>query len=255
MKAIILAAGRGSRMKEGTTSIPKCLMMLGGITLLERCIESLKKAGFKLSDIGIVTGYKCEKIKVKDVYYFHNANWQTTNMFVSLTMAEKWLLQEPCIVCYSDIVFSPNAVKKLMESKSEFAITYYTEFWDLWQKRFENPFNDLESFKLHEGKLLEIGKKATSRDSIHGQYMGLLRFEPSGWRKVKQAIKLPIQKSISKLDMTTLLQHLITIGHDVEAIEEEELWLECDNLDDIRLYEYEANAAVGAAFSRPRFNP
>lgn len=239
MKVIVLAAGRGSRMGDGTADIPKCLMTLSGRTLIDRCIDSLKRAGFDASDIGIVTGYKSEKVQVEGANYFHNDDWENTNMFVSLTMAGKWLEREPCIVAYSDIVFSPDAVKLLMNSDSEFAITYYTGFWELWQKRFDNPLDDLETFELEDGKLVAIGRKPVCKEEVQGQYMGLLRFTPAGWDKVKQAIKLPMAKPVSKLDMTTLLQHLISLGHEIEAIKTEDLWLECDNMHDIQVYEKE----------------
>ena len=237
MKAIILAAGRGSRMGEGTANLPKCMMKLWGKTLLEHCLDSLQKAGFVPNDIGIITGYKSEMIQIKDVYYFHNADWEKTNMFISLKKAAEWLRSEPCIVSYSDIVFSPEAVKKLRNSSKEFSITYYTGFWELWANRFSYPLDDLETFKQEGGKLLEIGKKPSSKEEIQGQYMGLLKFEPSGWKKIEEAITLPMQKPVEKLDMTTLLQHLISLNHTVEVIETSELWLECDNQNDIEIYE------------------
>ena len=242
MKAIILAAGRGSRMLEATANLPKCMMKLWGKSLLDYCIESLKDAGFAPKDIGIVTGYKSEVIHeqcqlAKDVNFFHNAEWEVTNMFISLTKASEWLRTESCIISYSDIVYSPEAVKKLMASKAEFSITYYTEFWDLWCKRFDDPLNDLETFKMHDGKLIEIGKKPSSKDDIQGQYMGLLKFDPSGWAKIEQAIKLPMPKPVEKLDMTTLLQHLIGLGNNIEAIKTTERWFECDNQNDIEVYE------------------
>ncbi|MCL2250038.1 MAG: phosphocholine cytidylyltransferase family protein [Oscillospiraceae bacterium] len=237
MKAIILAAGRGSRMGSATANMPKCMMTLNGRTLLMHCVDSIKQAGFALSDIGIVTGYKAEEIKVDGVQFFHNENWESTNMFVSLTMAEEWLKNEPCIVSYSDIVFSPEVVKLLMETNSELAITYYTGFWELWQKRFINPLDDLETFKEHDGKLLEIGKKPKNKEDVQGQYMGLLRFTPDGWEKVIES--LPASKPTNKLDMTTLLQHLITCGHVIQTIKTSDLWLECDNQNDIEVYERE----------------
>ena len=237
MKAIILAAGRGSRMLEGTASHPKCMMKLWGKTLLEYCLDSLQKAGFAPNDIGIVTGYKSEVIQVKNVHYFHNADWEKTNMFVSLTKAAEWLRSEPCVVSYSDIVFSPEAVKKLRKSSSEFAITYYTGYWELWSSRFEDPLSDIETFKQQNGKLVEIGKKPSFREEIQGQYMGLIKLEPSGWEKIEQAIKLPMPKTVEKLDMTTLLQHLINLNHSIEVIETSEPWFECDNQNDIEIYE------------------
>ena len=49
MKAMILAAGLGSRLKEMTQHCPKALVKAGGITLLERCIEKLKS--YQVNDL------------------------------------------------------------------------------------------------------------------------------------------------------------------------------------------------------------
>jgi len=237
MKAIILAAGRGSRMKEGTLEIPKCMMTLFGTTLINHCIKSLELAGFLRMDIGIVTGYKKEKIQIDGVQYFHNKDWKNTNMFISLTMAKEWLRKTPCIVCYSDIMFHSSVIKKLVENDSDIAITYYTGFWELWNKRFVNPFKDLETFKTADEKLIEIGKKTNVKRDVHGQYMGLLRFTPTGWQNVENTVKQIIPKFLKHLDMTTLLQHMLTLGYKVNTIPTDELWLECDNQNDIKLYE------------------
>ena len=70
MKALILAAGRGSRMEKLTQTIPKCLVKLKGKTLLQRQIDILTQAG--INDIGIITGYKREKIKSFGLKEFFN---------------------------------------------------------------------------------------------------------------------------------------------------------------------------------------
>lgn len=239
MKAIILAAGRGSRMNEGTAEIPKCMMKLFGTTLLDHCLNNLESAGFSCGDIGIVTGYKKEKVRVEGVRYFHNKDWDSSDIFVSLTKAKEWLKSEPTIVSYSDIIFHPSTVKKLMKTDDDIAITYYTAFWELWSKRFANPLEDLETFKMADGKLIEIGGKPDSKKDIQGQYMGLLRFTPIGWEKIERAVKNSTPKPLSCLDMTMLLQHMLTLGYEIGTIPTDELWLECDSQADIRLYEKE----------------
>lgn len=241
MKVIILAAGRGNRMSKITEEIPKCMIKLFGITLLDHCIKNLELAGFARENIGIVTGYKKEKIKAEGVKRFYNNDWESTNMFVSLTAAREWLLNETVIVSYSDIIYHSSVVKELIETDSNIAITYYTEFWELWSKRFSNPFDDLETFKIIDEKLIEIGKKTNSRNDIQGQFMGLLRFTPKGWQNVENAINKPMPKPLKCLDMTTLLQHMLTLGYEIEAIPTDELWLECDSISDIELYEREWN--------------
>lgn len=238
MKSIILAAGRGSRLGERTKDRPKCMCTLLGRTLLERCLSSLEGAGIALADTGIVTGYRSEMFTVPNVTYFHSPDWEKTNMFWSLTMAREWLETEPCLVCYSDVVFSSNAVRKLVESTAPLAITYYTSYWDLWSRRMEDPLSDLETFKLSpEGRLLEIGKRPQDRAEIQGQFMGLLRFTPESWAWVEETIRQPMAKTAEKLDMTTLLQELLQRGRPVQALPTSDLWLECDSGQDIEVYE------------------
>lgn len=238
MKTIILAAGRGSRLGERTKDRPKCMCTLQGRTLLERCLESLAGAGVRTEDVGIVTGYRADMFTVPGVTYFHNRDWEKTNMFWSLTMAREWLRAEPCVVCYSDVVFSAKAFRALAESRAPLAITYYTGYWGLWSRRMEDPLEDLETFRFSpEGRLLEIGKKPQSREEIQGQFMGLLRFTPESWDWVERTVREPMAKPVEKLDMTTLLQELLQRGYGVEAIPTGDLWLECDSERDIEIYE------------------
>lgn len=239
MKVIILAAGRGSRMGDRTSDRPKCLCVLAKKTLLQRCLETLYQAGIEKENIGIVTGYKKELFEEKGIKYFHNEDWEETNMFVSLTKADEWLSREECIVCYSDIVFTSNAIHKLVECRDEMALTYYTEYWELWNARMENPLDDLETFILSKNKkyLMEIGNRPESKEQIEGQYMGLIRFTPRSWEWVQNVIKKKLSKPIEKLDMTTLINELIKAGHLITAIPNSDFWLECDTGNDICIYE------------------
>ncbi|MFI3249360.1 MAG: phosphocholine cytidylyltransferase family protein [Eubacteriales bacterium] len=237
MKIIILAAGRGSRMGDSTEILPKGMVSIYGKPILQHCLDTLEKAGINREDIAIVTGYHKEKIDFSGVTYFHNENWANTNMFMSLMETKSWLQQEPCIMCYSDILFSAEPILKLIKSTADFAMTSYTGFWELWEKRFPNPLEDLETFIIKEGKLTEIGQKPSDKSQIMGQYMGLLRISPNGWDIIEKAVKLPMPKPVEKLDMTTLLQHLLTLKNEIEVINCDDLWLECDNEEDVRVYE------------------
>ena len=104
MKAIILAAGRGSRMKSLTDEKPKCLIELNGKPLLEWQLEALRGAG--IEDIAIVTGYKKELLHRYGLKEFHNSLWAETQMVSSLMCANEWLQQSECVVSYSDIFMS-----------------------------------------------------------------------------------------------------------------------------------------------------
>lgn len=238
MKTIILAAGRGSRLGERTKDRPKCMCTLQGRTLLDRCLETLEQAGISRKETGIVTGYRADMFTVPGVTYFHNEIWEQTNMFYSLTMAGSWLKKEPCLVCYSDVVFSPKAIQELADSAAPLAITSYSGYWELWEKRMEDPLEDLETFRTDgTGRLLEIGKRPTARADIQGQFMGLLRFTSESWGWVEKTIREPLSKPLNKLDMTTLLQELLQRNYPIQAISTDDLWLECDSEQDIEVYE------------------
>ena len=108
MKAIILAAGRGSRMKRLTEQRPKCLVQLHGKALLDWQLDALRKSGIK--QIAIVTGYKRELLTNRGLVEFYNSHWSKTNMVASLACAKEWLKTDECIVSYSDIFYSSAVV-------------------------------------------------------------------------------------------------------------------------------------------------
>ena len=103
MRAIILAAGRGSRMKSLTDERPKCLVELRGKPLLEWQLWALRDAG--INEIAIVTGYKRELLAERGLVEFFNPRWAETNMVSSLACAEAWLVADTCIVSYADIFY------------------------------------------------------------------------------------------------------------------------------------------------------
>lgn len=82
MKAIILAAGRGSRMGGLTDTQPKGLVSLRGKPLLEWQLASLRAAG--IHEIALVTGYRHEALSPYGLPMFHNPDWRRTNMVTSL---------------------------------------------------------------------------------------------------------------------------------------------------------------------------
>ena len=78
------------------------------------------------------------------------------------------------------------------------------------EKRFEDPLVDAETFRLnYDGSLAEIGKKPKSINDIEGQFMGLLKFTPNGWEKLKEIFDDLQKEDIKKLHMTDILQMLI----------------------------------------------
>lgn len=236
MKAIILAAGRGSRMKDLTDDRPKCLVELHGRSLLEWQITALKEAG--IDDIAIVTGYRRELLSDLGFKEFHNPRWANTNMVTSLSYASEWLEAGPCIVSYSDIFYDSAAVSALMRCSANLAVTYDDNWRQLWEKRFGDPLLDAETFRLHQdGTLAEIGNKPKTIDEVEGQYMGLLRFTPEGWAEIKRIRALLEDNVCDRMHMTGTLQAVIEEGKiPVMALPYRGQWGEVDSSEDLAAY-------------------
>lgn len=237
MKAIILAAGRGSRMKSLTDENLKCLVQLRGKTLLDWQLEALRAAG--IDDIALVTGYRRELLANRGLVEFHNPDWAQTQMVSSLACAREWLEAGPCVVSYSDIFYGPQAVQSLMQCSADLAVTYDPDWLVLWRQRFGDPLLDAETFRLHSDQTLaEIGNKPQSVDEVQGQYMGLLRFTPAGWAEVQRIRTELGPEAAARMQMTGTLQRVIEAGRvPVAALPYSGEWGEVDTAMDLSLYQ------------------
>jgi L-glutamine-phosphate cytidylyltransferase len=236
MKAIILAAGRGTRMKALTVEKPKCLVELEGQSLLEKQLIALRGAG--IDEIAIVTGYRRELLIPFGLVEFHNPRWNETNMVASLACAGLWLQSEPCLVSYSDIFYSVEAATSLINCHAPLAVTYDSNWLALWTKRFGDPLVDAETFRINsDGMLSEIGQKPKTVHEVEGQYMGLLRFTPQGWDEVQQ-IRIGLDSGTNdKIHMTDMLQKIIEKERlKVTAVPYQGEWGEVDSEEDLACY-------------------
>jgi choline kinase len=234
VKGIILAAGRGSRLASLTENQPKCFTQLKGKALIEWQLHSLRAAG--IEDIAVVTGYQSRSFHFNLTYFF-NEQWSESNMVISLLRASAWLEHETCIVSYSDIVYSSDAVRSLQATTGDIVISYDPNWLELWQLRFEQPLDDAESFRVSNGLLLEIGAQPDSLKQVEGQYMGLLKITAEGWRQISGYLAtLPIQEQ-KQLDMTGLLQRMLTQGAVIKTVPIKDRWFEVDSVSDLACYE------------------
>ena len=237
MKAIILAAGRGSRMKSLTRRQPKCLTKIRGKSLLQWQLEAIRTAG--ITEIAIVTGYKRETLLTYGLKEFYNPRWAKTQMVTSLTYASEWLKTESCIVSYSDIFYDTSAIRSLMGNNANIAVTYDPNWLEMWKKRFGNPLLDAETFRLNlDETLAEIGKSPKNLEEVQGQYMGLLRFTPIGWKEIERIRKTLPSGQKDCIHMTEILQIILEQSSLAIATVPYKLdWGEIDSSEDLRLFE------------------
>jgi choline kinase len=241
MKAVILAAGRGSRMKTLTARQPKCLVRLAGKPLLFWQLSALAAAG--VDNIAVVAGYCGEMIREyrekSAVPYdiLENARWAGTNMLSTLLCAADWAQGQECVISYSDIVYPARHVNALMKNELPLALTYDIAWEELWRLRNDgNPLNDAETFLEQDGVLQEIGGRPESLEQVQGQYMGLLKFSRRGWQ-ICQEQCLALGSKVDALDMTDFLRFLLAKGVSIGAVQVSGAWCEVDNAHDLQLYE------------------
>ena len=233
MELIILAAGRGSRMGDLTSKLPKCMTVLFNKKLIEWQFSSLDHEA--ISEIGIVTGYLKNIFKYKKKYFFNN-NWKNSNMVSSLLTAKDWLRNNTCLISYSDIIYEKKIIDQLVESKGDIVITYDPNWLNLWKIRFEDPLTDAENFRINNKILENIGGKPKNLSAIQGQYMGLIKFTKVGWNKVENFINKLNKNEVDNLDMTQLFKKLLSHGFLINCVAIEGKWLEVDTERDLINY-------------------
>lgn len=249
MRAIVLAAGEGTRLRPLTADRPKCLVALRGRPLLDHQLAALAAAG--VSDVTVVTGYRAEALAGRGLATRHNPAFAETNMVASLLCARDLLLGgEDVLVAYGDIVYEPRLVAAMRACEAPFATAVDRRWIELWRARQEDPLTDAETLRLGpDGAIRELGRRPQSLADVEGQYLGLIRlsaaFAPTfvaAWDALGERALLEGQPK-PRAFMTAFLQHLIDAGHPCRAVLVEGGWLEVDTLED--LARYEALAARG----------
>ncbi|WP_221215315.1 phosphocholine cytidylyltransferase family protein [Amycolatopsis bartoniae] len=219
-------------MGDLTSDRPKCLLEIDGRTLLDRQVAALTAAG--VTEIGVVTGWQAERFAGLPFRLFHNARWADSSMVDSLACAEEWLRTEPVVVSYGDIVYAPDAVRAVLAGQGSIVVAYDPNWLEQWSSRFEDPLSDAETFRLNADRTLaEIGGSAKSATEIHGQYMGLLKLDPEGWRVLAGTLDSAAAHE-RRTDTTALLAEIVATGAaSIEAVAAPGLWHEFDSNKDL----------------------
>lgn len=236
-QAIILAAGRGSRLKNMTSYKPKSFNKFNKKRYIDIIIENFLKNNLK--KINIVVGYKkklFERYKYKKLF---NSKWKSSSIFFSLYKANKILSNESCIISYSDIIFKKSAIKLLKESKGEIVILNNSNWKKTWKLRFKKPLKDLESFDYSKNSkgfyLTKIGSKVKNISQIKGQFAGLFKITPRGWKIIIDFIKKE-KLNIKNIDMTSFFSKLIKKHNNVvKVVHYNKMWFEIDTVKDFKL--------------------
>lgn len=172
MKGIILAAGKGSRLNGTAGDKPKCLVELGGMTLIERQIGVLERAG--LDEIVVVVGCQADRVRAacgESVTYVENSRFAETNSLYSLWTARA-LLYEGFVVLNCDVLFHPVLLDDLLATHHDAALLIG------YREPGQPSFGDEEmKVKVRGDLVLDISKTMDPADA-DGENLGIVKFGP-----------------------------------------------------------------------------
>ena len=241
MKALILAAGQGTRLKKYTENLPKGMLSFVGKTIIERQIDLFRLCG--VEDIIIVRGFAGDKINYPGIKYYTNEEFASTNMVESLMTAKKEF-DDDLIVSYSDVLFEPRLLKAMMKNSGDFNCAVDDDWKNYWLKRYDKVDFDTESLAIDkDDNITELGLENPRLEDIDARYIGLLKFSKKGLKYIVELMESSYEeyndkpwqqsgKTIRKAYMTDLLNAIIESGRKVKAVRFNGGWIEFDTNED-----------------------
>jgi L-glutamine-phosphate cytidylyltransferase len=184
-RAIIVAAGRGSRLGPETAEIPKCMVQVGGRPILHWQLAALQDAG--VDDVVIVRGYLGDRIDpgAHRVRFVENRDWPNNNILTSLMMASDEM-QDGFFFSYSDIVFGPATTRALAAAPSAPATLVVDRGWaEAYEGRTLHPVSEAELADVQGHSVTRVGKQVVPGHEAAGEFIGLARFEAAGVSALK----------------------------------------------------------------------
>ena len=240
VKSIIIAAGLGSRLKGYTEALPKCMLMFGDKTLLQRQLDVHRGCG--INDISVVRGFKKEKINFDGLKYFENTDYQNNNILNSLFYAEE-AIHGNVIINYSDILFDENVINRLLDSNADISIVVDIDWRGYYVGRKDHPIDEAEKVIFNaNNEVIKIGKVLTNKEDVYGEFIGMMKLSPRGSEIFKlhfnRAKKIfwdkPYQRAqtFQKAYITDLIQDMVDMGVLIHCVIIERGWKEIDTVED-----------------------
>lgn len=220
MIGVILAAGMAKRLRPLTDTKPKCLLEVGGRTLLERTVRAMQQTG--ITEFVVVTGYRADQIRSflehldtpvrlekPHFTFLHNADYEHNNNIYSLWMAGQVVRGREFLLMDSDILCDPAAVARIAgEPESALALN-----------RHECGEEEIKVIVDAEGRMTEISKVCSIQDAI-GESVGIEKMT-AGY---SEALYRELDRMIEREGLTDVFyerafERLIPQGHTFKVVD------------------------------------
>ncbi|WP_437619646.1 NTP transferase domain-containing protein [Sorangium sp. So ce1151] len=247
MKAVIIGAGRGSRLRHLTEELPKTLVPILGRPMLDSILDALAAGGFRRSDVVFVCGYKAEVIRAAypDLTYVENRDWEQNNILLSLLCAREHL-GGGFVSTYADIVYRPEIVADLVRSPHDITLACDTDWRRRYVNRSQHPETDAEKLRADAaGRVVEISRRIPS-ESATGEFIGVMKLSARGAARFLSAFdaaraafserpEFREGRSFQRAYLIDLLQHMLESGADLHKVDTHGGYMEIDTLEDASL--------------------
>lgn len=247
MKAIIIGAGRGSRLRHLTEEIPKTLVPILGRPMLDGILDALAAGGFARSDVVFICGYKAEVIRAAypDLTYVENRDWERNNILLSLLCAREHLAGG-FVSTYADIVYRPGIVGDLVRAPGDITLACDTDWRRRYVGRSQHPETDAEKLRAEGDRIVELSRRIPSERAT-GEFIGVMKLSRAGAARFVDAFdaaraefagrEFREGRTFEKAYLIDLMQRMLEGGEDLRKVDTHGGYMEIDTLEDASLAE------------------
>ena len=230
MIGVILAAGMAKRLRPLTDEKPKCLLEVGGKTLLQRTVDAMISAGVK--EFVVVTGYRENMIRefltihysLCTIHYIDNPDFEHNNNIFSLWLAMQKLHGQEVLLMDSDILCDPEAVRRVARKTNP----------ALAMQQHELGEEEMKIVVDEAGRITEISKTCSPADAI-GESVGIEKMTPAYTEAIYQELrKMILDEGQIDIFYERAFERLIPQGHTFEVVDTTDLFsYELDTPEDL----------------------
>ena len=215
MIGVILAAGMAKRLRPLTDTMPKCLLKVGGRTLLERTVDAMAAAG--ITEFVVVTGYRAEQIRefltshfsLFSFHFIDNLDYENNNNIYSLWLSGQVVWGREFLLMDSDILCDPQAVAEVAR-QTEPALAL---------NRHELGEEEMKIVVDADFRITEISKTCRVSDAI-GESVGIEKMTADYSEALFRELDVMIeQEGLIDIFYERAFERLIPQGHTFKVID------------------------------------
>lgn len=243
MRAIIIGAGRGSRLEHQTDAIPKTLVPVMGRPMLEWILEALASAGISRKDVVFIAGYRAEVVKARypEFTYVMNEGWEQNNILGSLLCAREHL-EGGFLASYADIIYDGPAATRVLTSPHDLCLGCDTDWRRRYVDRSRHPETDAEKLTAEGSRVTQLSRTLLSEEAT-GEFIGVMKASAAGAAQLMSAYDAARARfaggtyregrSFERAYLLDLLAAMLEEGVEMHRADTHGGYMEIDTLEDL----------------------